>query len=71
MISCVSEDIPEFIIDRDNNDSEDPVNVTVQEEVQEENNVNQNVSLCGTCPDIPYNIATVMGTSVLSKQILC
>ena len=67
----LAEDIPELLIDDDVNTAEnntanitvtaenDTTNITILAELDENkvNPSNQNIELCGTCQELPYNIA--------------
>ena len=80
MQDIIAEDIPQLLIDDSNdiniiiepdiatteNNSEN-VTVVAESNVQEDPS-NQNM-LCGTCPDIPYNIATHF--CVQCKENIC
>ena len=57
-LDMIAEDIPELIIDNDEPSEtlNDTANISIMPESNEDT-ANQNLSLCGTCPDVPYNIA--------------
>ena len=73
----IAEDIPELIIDEAIENSvnktiatdsgKDSNDTMIEENDNQDVKLNENIALCGTCSDIPYNIATYHSGSISTK----